>query len=159
MMNSYSSLQQISHLGDLHKSKEYCTCLYPQSIFICCISKTLSHRLCSNNISDVAQKVMLHMQHILPKGKYSNSYRKKVERPSCFCQKENTTSQLLRICQIEYICTNIPTFISTILNVNIMHCSTRCTNRSTVENFTISPLPWGIFLKAHQRWTYFDTHI
>ena len=31
-----------------------------------CILKTLSHRFCNNNITDVAQDVMLHMQHILP---------------------------------------------------------------------------------------------
>ena len=32
----------------------------------CCILKTLFHRFCNNNITDVAQEVMLHMQHILP---------------------------------------------------------------------------------------------
>ena len=30
-----------------------------------CIIKTLVHRLYNNNITDVAQEVMLHMQHIL----------------------------------------------------------------------------------------------
>ena len=32
----------------------------------CCILKTLPHRLCSNNITDVAQEVMLHRQQIFP---------------------------------------------------------------------------------------------
>ena len=35
-------------------------------IIICCILKTVSHRHCNNNIADVEQEVMLHMQHILP---------------------------------------------------------------------------------------------
>ena len=35
------------------------------------------------------------MQHILPNGiKIQKFLQKKVERPSCFCQKENATSQL-----------------------------------------------------------------
>ena len=65
---------------------------------ICCILKTHSHRLCNNNITDVAQEMMLHMQYILPKGKMQSllrTYRSKVEMPSCFCQKGNTRSQLL----------------------------------------------------------------
>ena len=35
----------------------------------CCILKTLSHRFCNNNITDLAQDVMLHMQHILPQAR------------------------------------------------------------------------------------------
>ena len=34
-----------------------------------CILTTLPHRLCNNNITDVAQEVMLHMQRILPQAR------------------------------------------------------------------------------------------
>ena len=36
------------------------------NIVICCILKTVFRRHCNNNIANVAQEVMLHMQPILP---------------------------------------------------------------------------------------------
>ena len=63
-------LCDITYRHVCHIRPTYCTCTlliehmlpvkkYKHSI-ICCILETLPHRLCNNNITDVAQEVMLH---------------------------------------------------------------------------------------------------
>ena len=59
-------IPKISMGPNNQQSRNTCS-LYFTVIYTCCILKTRSHRLCNNNVTDVAQEVMLHnMQHIIP---------------------------------------------------------------------------------------------
>ena len=70
-----------------------------------CILKTHSHRLCNNNIIDVAQEVMLHMQHILPKGKNTvTPIEIQLKCPHVFARRE--------IQQVSYYSRNGTTWVS-----------------------------------------------
>ena len=58
MQQETGSVSLLNFVGGLHAGISIQQ--IKMSLVICCMFKTLLHRLCNNNITDVAQEVMLH---------------------------------------------------------------------------------------------------